>query len=773
MMNIFFIIMLLFVWCLSAVGQTFSLTGKITELQNDSVIPFANVALYAALDTTQMVKGGMSDLKGNYLFTHIPDGRYVIKVSYIGFTTVTTSLDSKENKTGTMVIDVSLQKNLLYLDEVVVTGSRVSHHIDKTVYTFTNEQMTKANEGRDLLLNLPNLHVDKVSNSLSTINGKSILILINGIHANDVDLKLIPAYKIKNVEYYDVPPVRYMNNAEIVINVLTKKLDTGWSGDIDLTCGQMYSNASTALSRTKGNSKFTLAYFAHINPKRSDKDTEDGIYQYHLNDDLYVYAYNQQKRDWGNQNLVNFIYSNAKENNYSFQINTKTAFNVSHLQANKDIQLTKNENVGDRNGKLDNNVDILSSSIDVYYSKFFSGNTSFTFNLVGTYFKNKQRSYSFESENDGFEDDMKLDNQKKSIIGEIVYNQKISMVSLAMGYRGSYNFLSNKLKNSLAVNATEGAINTQVHYFYGELSGQIQPFMYRVSLSGNYDVKSGEMGFRNLTFTPVILLGYNINQAHSLRLNFRSNTTMPDIQQMSDNRILIMDHFYKTGNPKLENSVNNYWGFIYDFNNKLFNIQANLFYENNKNSLYDRFDYNTGYVEVKKDNAYKDIRRGLELDLTLTPCDLIRVGGSVGFTRQLFQPEKNSKQYRYWSYPISLYVGLNYKMYSLVYYQRFGGQYINGLYKEGIEKVSYINIAYSHKKMQIGIQCLFPFIKDKFENETIPGTVVFHKTKSHLKGKDRAFGISFSWNFSTGKQKEDINKSVKNADSDSGVFNIL
>lgn len=760
------------VWCLYAVGQTFSLTGKITEIQNDSVIPFANVALYSASDTIQIIKGGMSDLQGNYFLKDISDGSYVIKISYIGFTTVTIPINPKENKTGTMTVNASLRKSSVYLDEVVVAGSRVNRHIDKAVYTFTHEQIMKAKEGRDLLLNLPNLHVDKVNNSLSTINGKSVLILINGIQANDVDLKLMSANKIKNIEYYDVPPVRYINNAEIVINVLTKNMETGWSGDFSLTGGQLYSKASSALSRTKGNNKFTLAYYSHINNKRSVKSMEDGIYQYQLNNDLYVYNYNQQEQDWGNQNMINFIYSNLRENDYSFQINAKTAFNVSHLQVDKHIQLTKNENVGNHNGRLDNNVNLFSPSIDVYYSKSFSKRASLTFNLVGTYFKNKQKSYSFESGTDGFEDRMKLDNLKKSLIGEIIYNQKMNKIDLATGYRGSYNFLSNKLKNSLAVNSSEEHINTQVHYFFGELSGHIKAFMYRVSLGGNYDVKSGDLGFRNLTFTPVILFGYNINQEHSLRLNFRSNTTMPDIQQMSDNRILIMDHFYKTGNPGLENSVSNYWGFIYDYSNKLFNIQANLFYENGKNSLYDRFSYNADYIEVKTGNSSKDIRRGLELDVTYMPCNIVRLGGNIGLTQQLFQPEEDFKQYRHWSYPVSLYVGLNYKKCSLTYFQRFGGQNINGLYKNGVEKVSYISIDYSYKKMQIGIQCLFPFIKDKFENETIPGTVVFHKTMSHLKEKDRAFGISFSWNFTTGKQKKNIDKSVQNSDNDNGVFNI-
>lgn len=36
---------------------------------------------------------------------------------------------------------------------------------------------------------------------------------------------------ILKVEYYDVPPIRYMNNDEVVVNILTKPLGSGWNGD--------------------------------------------------------------------------------------------------------------------------------------------------------------------------------------------------------------------------------------------------------------------------------------------------------------------------------------------------------------------------------------------------------------------------------------------------------------------------------------------------------------------------------------------------------------
>lgn len=110
--------------------------------------------------------------------------------------------------------------------------------------------------------------------------------------------------------------------------------------------------------------------------------------------------------------------------------------------------------------------------------------------------------------------------------------------------------------------------------------------------------------------------------------------------------------------------------------------------------------------------------------------------------------------------------------FSLDILQKFGGTFLSGLYKTGIEKVSYINLGYTYKKVNFGLQCFFPFIKDKYSNETIPGSIVYHKTDFHSKRKDHALALSISWNFSAGKKKASIRKKMENYDSDSGLFKI-
>lgn len=753
---------------ISAYSQNFNIKGRITDDRKES-IPFANIALFNSNDTITIVKGSASDLSGSYSLQGIKPGSYILKISYIGYKTLSVPIVINKSITKNIILEIDNNS----LEEVIVQGKRSVRSIDKTAYTFSDIQIEKAENGRALIATLPNLHIDKATNSLSAINGKSILILINGVKATDDDLKLIPANRIKNVEIYDVPPMRYINDAESVINVRTKSLDTGWSGNIYGTLGQMFSNASVGISYIKGDNKLTLNYGTHINMKRDIKDWESGYYNYNTDNNQYIYDYIRESQSWGHQHNIGLTYSISKENNYDFQIRTIANTSNGNLEAYKNISFIQNDIQERRTGLLNDKTQTVVPTLDIYFSKIIHKNNSISFNLVGSYFDNDQKTHSTESGSNGFEDKMYIDNQKKTLISEFIYEHKFSNANLSLGYRGHFNYLTNKLKNTISEEKNKQDINTQKHYAYGEVSGKIKSLMYRVSLGANYDTRLKDNGFNNLIFTPLLMIGYNINDANSIRLTYNSSTQMPDMLQMSEARILIMNKFYQTGNKDLENSHLQSWGFSYDIYLKKFSLSANLFYDYNKNSLFDSYQYGDDCILFQTANAEKDIRRGGEINLNYTPWNFLRIGGSIGAYQQVFQPSKDVNSFSYWSYPISLYISAYYKNFSIDVLQKFGGTFLSGLYKTGIEKVSYISLGYRYKKINLGLQCFFPFTKDEYSNETIPGSIVYHKTDYHIKRKDHAFALSVSWNFGVGKKKKSISPNMENYDNDKGLFKIF
>ena len=101
--------------------------------------------------------------------------------------------------------------------------------------------------------------------------------------------------------------------------------------------------------------------------------------------------------------------------------------------------------------------------------------------------------------------------------------------------------------------------------------------------------------------------------------------------------------------------------------------------------------------------------------------------------------------------------------------QTIGGKMLDGLYRKGLEKVSYLSLTYGWKNWQFGAQCLFPFYDDKYSNETVSFAPVRHVTQTNLRTKNREFGFTISWFFQRGKENHSA-KSLENSDVDSGVF---
>ena len=106
------------------------------------------------------------------------------------------------------------------------------NYVDKSVHTFTIEQIRQARNVRDLLEHVEDLKIDPVSNKIQRMDGGSVKILINGVAASDIDLKGIPADKISKVEYYNIPPARYAD-AGTLINVITKRMETGINAGVE------------------------------------------------------------------------------------------------------------------------------------------------------------------------------------------------------------------------------------------------------------------------------------------------------------------------------------------------------------------------------------------------------------------------------------------------------------------------------------------------------------------------------------------------------------
>lgn len=93
-----------------AVSQSFTLEGKITDVENEP-LEHAHVHLGDLFNTT--------DKQGNYQIGHIPEGTYNLSITYIGFKQLDTVISIEED----LVLNFTLEEDTAALEEIILTGA--------------------------------------------------------------------------------------------------------------------------------------------------------------------------------------------------------------------------------------------------------------------------------------------------------------------------------------------------------------------------------------------------------------------------------------------------------------------------------------------------------------------------------------------------------------------------------------------------------------------------------------------------------------------------
>src|SRR5450755_2151762 len=89
-----------------------SLNGKITDSKDNSALNGASIYI------PDIKTGAVSKADGSYEIKNIPNGTYLVEVSFVGFASQTKDVTVN----GKSVIDFSLERSTIESPEVVVTG---------------------------------------------------------------------------------------------------------------------------------------------------------------------------------------------------------------------------------------------------------------------------------------------------------------------------------------------------------------------------------------------------------------------------------------------------------------------------------------------------------------------------------------------------------------------------------------------------------------------------------------------------------------------------
>lgn len=153
-------LLLLFLVPTLACAQKFNLSGTLTDTLN-SPLPSATIMLLNAKDSS-LVNFGVSDGKGFFTLKNIATGKYIFKVSFVGYAVHTQLIAPDQTVTDIDLGRVRLRSQSTQLDEVVVKGEAVPVKVKRDTIEFNAGSFkTKANANvEDLLKKMPGIDVE-------------------------------------------------------------------------------------------------------------------------------------------------------------------------------------------------------------------------------------------------------------------------------------------------------------------------------------------------------------------------------------------------------------------------------------------------------------------------------------------------------------------------------------------------------------------------------------------------------------------------------------
>lgn len=267
---------LLFLFVINALyaQQEGRINGTVVDSIDRTPIDFANVTLLNAT-TKQAVKGGQTNEQGEFSFSAIPEGDYILRVSFVGFNSYekpTFHLDENAAlNVGFIPLSTSASTRL---KEVVIEGAAPAMEIGIDRRTFNVEQsiVSEGGTATELLANVPSLSVDMDGN-VGLRGSTNVRILIDGkpsaLAGSNINVLLesLPANSVERVEVMTNPSSKYDPEGQGgIINIILKKnVRTGFNGMARFGGGRYY-NLNGGLDLNYRDSKFN--YFGSYNYRR-------------------------------------------------------------------------------------------------------------------------------------------------------------------------------------------------------------------------------------------------------------------------------------------------------------------------------------------------------------------------------------------------------------------------------------------------------------------------------------------------------------------------
>ena len=671
---------------------------------------------------------------------------------------------------STFAVTLSAQSETqtVELQEVEVKAAKVIHKPDgQTIYP-TEVQKKASHSGYSILqkLSLPNIRVDEASHSLSAIDGRgSIQLRIDGIIVGREEMLSLAPERISRIDFIDNPGVRYGEGIAYVINILTRRNDSGYTVGADLTQALTAKTGNDLLygKWNTGNSELSLSYQFEYKDFEGNRMNETAHYLLANGSTRTIERNDIASRSRSLNNDLQLKYNLADSANYVFQASLKADF--SHIPHNYNRKQIVDG--GERYLATQSNRNLSSSPVlDLYFFKQFSPRQSLTLNAVGTYISTSLRSSYDEGEPYAYE----VDGKTYSLMSEAVYENRLKPFTLTAGINYMQKYTKNRYTGD--VNSVNPMHNRNV-YAFAEIKGAVGPVRYTAGLGGSYlDYRQQEHDYRYWLFRPKASVAYNPVQAFQLKYDFQISEHVSQVAMISNTTIRNNSMEWTLGNPDIRPNREQEHTFQVSYTHPRFQsfLQAygKLCAQPNMATYIRTADDKFVYTQLNQ-KEIDVLNLMLYANAWIIPDKLsVAASGTLFRCFNFGEDYTHCKTFYSGTANVQAYLG----KFTLSAFIDSGFRFLEGETEGFNGSFTYLNAAYRYKNLNVSLtwqQPLNPHYK-QFQSE-VYNRYVRKTTTLHCRDFGNFVGLNIAWKFSQGRSYKDIRRNInQKVDKDTGIL---
>ena len=438
----------------------------------------------------------------------------------------------------------------LTLQEVHVKAARVVTRNDGYIYFPSAKVKEAATNGYSLLgrIGLPHIRIDEIRHTITALNNLgSVELQLNGAKASQTEIISLDPKTILRIHFIDNPGLRYGEDIAYVINIITRRTQTGYSLGTDLTNAvTTYSGYNTVYTNiTRQNSEWGLNYDFGYQDARGGQSEEQADYLLNNGTHNIVSRTSQDTRMREFNNTVQLKYSLTDSLDNIFQARLSNAFSHSPTDL---THILVDDGTSSYLSLQKNSALSFNPSLDLYLSRRLGSQRSLTANLVVTHINTDENHYN----NEGGPYEFSVHGNVWSLLSEAIYETKLKPFTLSAGYKGLLKYTYNHYTGDVLATTP---INNGSAYLYVEAQGKLSKLNYSAGIGTSFlGYHQNEHRYNFWLFRPKVTISYQPIAPLTLKYGFEVSPFVSRLAMISNTAIRGGSREWSVGNPDLKPS---------------------------------------------------------------------------------------------------------------------------------------------------------------------------------------------------------------------------